>query len=66
LMWEWAHWLTGRRTPLSEPRHDLARKPHTPGFTKPADMEESSPSDSQSTGQPHDAQRTLGRRRGLV
>ncbi|VDL90696.1 unnamed protein product [Schistocephalus solidus] len=52
LMWEWAHWLTGRRTRLHVPQHDLALIMHTPGFTYSGDMEEPSPSDSQSTGQP--------------
>ncbi|VDM00616.1 unnamed protein product [Schistocephalus solidus] len=70
-MWEWAHRLTGRRTRLRAPQYDLASITHTPGFTKSGDMEEPSPSGSQSTGQPlvshstHTAH-TLGRRRGLV
>uniref|UniRef100_A0A183TQF4 CELR2 protein n=1 Tax=Schistocephalus solidus TaxID=70667 RepID=A0A183TQF4_SCHSO len=51
---EWAHWLTGRRTRLRAPQHDLAPITHTTGFTYSGDMEESSPSDSQSTGQPLD------------
>ncbi|VDL97127.1 unnamed protein product [Schistocephalus solidus] len=58
LMWEWAHWLTGRRARLHAPRHDLAPITHTSVFTKPGDMEEPSPSDSQSTGQSLNAQRT--------
>ncbi|VDL89070.1 unnamed protein product [Schistocephalus solidus] len=58
LMWEWAHWLTGRRTRLRAPQHDLAPIMHTPGFTKSGDMEEPSPSDSQSTGQPLDTHST--------
>ncbi|VDL98866.1 unnamed protein product [Schistocephalus solidus] len=49
LMWEWAHWLTDRRPRFDAPQHDLAAIPHTPGLTKPGDVEEPSPSDSQST-----------------
>ncbi|VDL97435.1 unnamed protein product [Schistocephalus solidus] len=44
-----------RHTRLRAPQHDLALIMHTPGFTKPWDMEEPSPSGSQSTGQPHNA-----------
>ncbi|VDM05789.1 unnamed protein product [Schistocephalus solidus] len=58
LMWEWAHWLPGRCTRLSAPQHDLAPITHTPGFTQSGDMEEPSPSDSQSTGQPLDPHST--------
>ncbi|VDM05273.1 unnamed protein product [Schistocephalus solidus] len=57
LMWEWAYWLTGRRTRLRAPQHDLSPVTHTPGFTKAGDMEEPSPSDSKSTGQPLDTHR---------
>ncbi|VDM03223.1 unnamed protein product [Schistocephalus solidus] len=60
LMWERAHWLTGRRTRLRAPRRDLTLITHTPGLTKPGYMEEPSPSDSQSSGQPLNAQHTLG------
>ncbi|VDL92417.1 unnamed protein product [Schistocephalus solidus] len=56
LMWQWAYWLTGRRTRLRAPQHDLAAVTHTPGFTKSGDMEDPSPSDSQATGQPLDTQ----------
>ncbi|VDM04159.1 unnamed protein product [Schistocephalus solidus] len=52
LMWEWAHWMTGQRTRLRAPQHDLAPISHTPGFTKSGDVEEPWPSESQSTGQP--------------
>ncbi|VDM03208.1 unnamed protein product [Schistocephalus solidus] len=52
LMWEWAHWLTDQRTRLRAPQHDMDPITHTPGFTYSGDMEEPSPSDSQSTGQP--------------
>ncbi|VDL92220.1 unnamed protein product [Schistocephalus solidus] len=38
------------------PQHDLAPKTHTPGFIYSGDMEEPSPSASQSTGQPLDTQ----------
>ncbi|VDM01221.1 unnamed protein product [Schistocephalus solidus] len=55
----WAHWLTGRRTRLRAPQHDLAPIMHTPGFTNSGDMKEPSPSDSQSTGQPLDTQHIL-------
>ncbi|VDL98434.1 unnamed protein product [Schistocephalus solidus] len=48
-MWEWAHWLTARRTRLRAPQHDLAPITHTS-----VDMEEPSPSDSQFTDQPLD------------
>ncbi|VDL95983.1 unnamed protein product [Schistocephalus solidus] len=58
LMWEWAHWLTDRRTRLRAPQHDLAPITHTPGFTNSGDMEQPSPSDSQSTGQPLDTHST--------
>ncbi|VDL93780.1 unnamed protein product [Schistocephalus solidus] len=51
LMWEGAHWLTGWRTRLRAPQQELAPITHTPGFTYSGDMEEPSPSDSQSTGQ---------------
>ncbi|VDL85448.1 unnamed protein product [Schistocephalus solidus] len=37
---------------------DLAPKTHTPGFTNSGDMEQPSPSDSQSTGQPLDTHST--------
>ncbi|VDL91305.1 unnamed protein product [Schistocephalus solidus] len=57
LMWEWTHWLTGQRTRLRTPQHDVAPITHSPGFTKSEDMKEPLPSDSQSTGQPLD---TLG------
>ncbi|VDM01643.1 unnamed protein product [Schistocephalus solidus] len=56
LMWELAHWLTGRHTRLRAPHHDLVPITHTPGFTKSGDMDEPSPSDYQSTGQPLDTQ----------
>ncbi|VDL91408.1 unnamed protein product [Schistocephalus solidus] len=56
MMWEWAHWLMGRRTRLRSLQHNLAPITHTPGFTKPGDMEEPSPPDFQSTGQPLDTQ----------
>ncbi|VDL88560.1 unnamed protein product [Schistocephalus solidus] len=52
LMWEWAHWLTDRRTRLRAQQHDLAPLTYTPGFIYSGDMEEPSPFDSQSTGQP--------------
>ncbi|VDL90091.1 unnamed protein product [Schistocephalus solidus] len=58
LMWELAHWLTGRRTRLRAKQHDLAPITHTPGFTYSGDMEKPSPSDSQSTGQPLDTHST--------
>ncbi|VDL87257.1 unnamed protein product [Schistocephalus solidus] len=58
MIWEWAHWLTGGRTRLRAPQHDLAPITHTPGFTNSGDMEEPSPSDSQSTRQPLDTQST--------
>ncbi|VDL92484.1 unnamed protein product [Schistocephalus solidus] len=54
LMWEWVHWLMDGRTRLRAPQHDLAPITHIPGFTYSGDMEEPSPSDSQSTGQPLD------------
>ncbi|VDM01294.1 unnamed protein product [Schistocephalus solidus] len=57
-MWEWAHWLTGRRTRLRAHQPDLAPITHTPGFTKSGDMAEPSPPDSQSTGQPLDTHNT--------
>ncbi|VDL96988.1 unnamed protein product [Schistocephalus solidus] len=57
-MWKWAHWLTDRRTRLHVPQYDLAPITHTPGFTYPGDMEEPSPSDSESTGQPLDTNST--------
>ncbi|VDL93890.1 unnamed protein product [Schistocephalus solidus] len=66
LMWKLVHWLMVRRTRLRPPRYDLAPITHTPGFTKPEDVDEPSPSDSQSTGQPLNAQHTVGRRCGLV
>ncbi|VDL89554.1 unnamed protein product [Schistocephalus solidus] len=56
----------GRRIRLDAPQHDLASITHTPGFTYSGDMEEPSPSDSQSTGQPLDTANTLGRRLGPV
>ncbi|VDM04905.1 unnamed protein product [Schistocephalus solidus] len=56
LMWEWAHWLTDRRTRIRAPKHDLTPITNTPGFPKSEDMEEPLPSDSQSTGQPLDTQ----------
>ncbi|VDL93697.1 unnamed protein product [Schistocephalus solidus] len=56
-MWEWAHWLTGRRTRIRAPQHDMA--PITPGFTYSGDMEEPSPSDSQSPKQHDQAERTF-------
>ncbi|VDL85303.1 unnamed protein product [Schistocephalus solidus] len=56
LMWEWAHWLTCQRTRLRAPQHNLAPITHTPVFTYSGDMEQPSPSDSQSTGQPLDTQ----------
>ncbi|VDL98092.1 unnamed protein product [Schistocephalus solidus] len=55
-MWEWAHWLTSRRTRLRARQHDLAPITYTPGFTYSGDVEEPSPSDSQSNGQPLDTQ----------
>ncbi|VDL95649.1 unnamed protein product [Schistocephalus solidus] len=57
-MWELVHWLTGQRNRLREPQHDLAPITHTPGFNNSEDMEEPSPSDSQSIGQPFDAHST--------
>ncbi|VDL98793.1 unnamed protein product [Schistocephalus solidus] len=57
-MWEWAHWLTGRRTRLAAPQHDLASITHTPGFNYSGDVEEPSPPDSQSTGQPFETHST--------
>ncbi|VDL95870.1 unnamed protein product, partial [Schistocephalus solidus] len=63
MMREWAHWLTGRRTRLRAPQHDLTSLTHTPRFTKLGGKKELSPSDSQSTGQPLNAKHTLGRRR---
>ncbi|VDL98359.1 unnamed protein product [Schistocephalus solidus] len=58
MMWEWVHWLTGRRTRLRAPQHHLAPITRTPGFTYSGDMEEPSPSDSQSTDQPLDTHST--------
>ncbi|VDM06579.1 unnamed protein product [Schistocephalus solidus] len=55
-MWEWALWLTGRRTRLRAPHHDLAPITHTPGFTYLGEMEEPSPPVSESTSQPLDTQ----------
>ncbi|VDL96363.1 unnamed protein product [Schistocephalus solidus] len=66
LMWERAHWLTGRRTLLCASQHNLDHIRHSPGFTKPREMEEPSPSDTQSTGQQQNARQTQGRGRGLV
>ncbi|VDL98403.1 unnamed protein product [Schistocephalus solidus] len=51
-MWEWAYWLTGRRTRLRAPQHDLVPITRTAGFTYSWNMEEPSPPDSKSTGQP--------------
>ncbi|VDL93507.1 unnamed protein product [Schistocephalus solidus] len=56
LIWEWAHWLTGRRTRFLSPQHDLAPITHTPEFIKYGGMEEPFPSDSQSTRQSFDTQ----------
>ncbi|VDM00545.1 unnamed protein product [Schistocephalus solidus] len=55
-MWEKVDWLTDQRTRLRAPQHDLNPITHTPGFTNSGDMEQPSPSDSQSTGQPLDTQ----------